>query len=134
MNVAQLKLALQIYGLTVDGLKGDLQARLNAHLRLHEESTSDGVATLHPSSEPTNTQKAPTLNYRHHNEIKVDWRILSISTFDSLKKRKGLPPFQIKNALRHPLLWGGGGAGEGFRGCCSVGEATTVSSFVASCG
>ena len=60
MNVAQLKLALKSYGLTVDGLKGDLQARLNAHLRLHEESTSGGVATLHPLNEPTNTQEAPS--------------------------------------------------------------------------
>jgi hypothetical protein len=60
MNVAQLKLALKSYGLTVDGLKGDLQARLNAHPRLHEESTSGGVATLHPSSKPTNTQEAPS--------------------------------------------------------------------------
>jgi hypothetical protein len=60
MNVAQLKLALKSYGLTVDGLKGDLQARLNAHLRHHEESTSGGVANLHPSSKPTNTQEAPS--------------------------------------------------------------------------
>jgi hypothetical protein len=61
----------------------------------------------------------------------TDKEILSISTFDSLKKRKGLPPFHIKHALGHPPL---GRRGEGFMGCCSVGEATTVSSFVASCG
>jgi hypothetical protein len=47
------------------------------------------------------------LHYCHHNETQVDWCILFISTFDSLKKRKGLPPFQIKHALGHPLLWGG---------------------------
>ena len=96
MNLAQLKLALKSHGLNVDGLKGDLQARLHAHLRLHEEFTSGRVAALHPSSEPTNTKDHP-LHYRHHNEIKVDWFILSISTFDvALPGRQ--PPKRVNPA------------------------------------
>ena len=102
-------MALKSYGLTIDGLKGDLQAHLNAHLRLHEESTSDGVATLHPSSEPTNTQEAPTLHYRHHNEIKIDWHILSISTFDSLIKNERVTLLPNKKCIATPPTLGRGG-------------------------
>jgi len=45
MNVTQLKLALKSYGLTIDGLKADLRARLNAHQL--EESNSGGGQPSH---------------------------------------------------------------------------------------
>ena len=51
MNVAQLKLALESYGFTIDGLKADLRARLNAHQL--EESNSGGGSTLPLTSRPT---------------------------------------------------------------------------------
>jgi len=51
MNVAQLKLALKSYGLTIDGLKADLRARFYAHQL--EESNSGGGSTLPLTSGPT---------------------------------------------------------------------------------
>ena len=51
MNVTQLKLALKSYGLTIDGLKADLRARLNAHQL--EESNVLGGSTLPLMSGPT---------------------------------------------------------------------------------
>ena len=51
MNVTQLKLALKSYGLTIDGLKADLRAHLNAHQL--EESNSGGGSTLPLTSGPT---------------------------------------------------------------------------------
>jgi hypothetical protein len=53
MNVAQLKLALKSYGFTIDGLKADLRACLNAHQL--EESNSGGGSTLPLTSGPTPT-------------------------------------------------------------------------------
>jgi hypothetical protein len=61
MNVTKLKVALKSHGLAVDGLKGVLQARLNTHLRIRQESSSGGMATLDPSNEPTNTQGSAPL-------------------------------------------------------------------------
>ena len=51
MNIAQHKVALKSYGLTVNELKADLHARLNAHL--FEESNSGGGSTLLLTSGPT---------------------------------------------------------------------------------
>ena len=51
MIVAQLKLALKSFGLTIDGLKADLRARLIAHQL--EESNSGGGSTLPLTSGPT---------------------------------------------------------------------------------
>ena len=51
MNVAQLKLALESYGFTIDGLKADLRAHLIAHQL--EESNSGGGSTLPLTSGPT---------------------------------------------------------------------------------
>ncbi len=45
MIVAQLKLALKSFGLTIDGLKADLRARLNAHQL--EKSNSGGGQPSH---------------------------------------------------------------------------------------
>ena len=50
-NISQLKLALKSYGLTIDGLKADLRARLNAHQL--EESNFLGGSTLPLMSGPT---------------------------------------------------------------------------------
>ncbi len=51
MNVAQLKLALKSYGLTIDGRKADLRARLIAH-QLEESNSGGGVNP--PIDERTN--------------------------------------------------------------------------------
>ena len=53
MNVTQLKLVLKSYGLTltIDGLKADLRARLNAHQL--EEFNSGGGSTPPLTSGPT---------------------------------------------------------------------------------
>jgi hypothetical protein len=42
MNISQLKEALKSYGFTVNGLKGDLRARLNTHLLELEVVGDDG--------------------------------------------------------------------------------------------
>ena len=53
MTIAQLKVVLKIYGLTVGaGLKADLQARLNAHL-LGESNLGGTTTLLVPASGPT---------------------------------------------------------------------------------
>ncbi len=52
MNITQLKVALKNYGLTINGLKADLQARLNAHL-LEESNSGGGGSTLPLTSGPT---------------------------------------------------------------------------------
>ena len=55
MNVAQLKEALKSYGLTVNGVKGDLQARLNTHLLELEVVGDDGEGKAKTMEVDTNT-------------------------------------------------------------------------------
>ena len=52
MTIAQLKVVLKSYGLTVGGLKADLQALLNAHL-LGEFNLGGTTTLLIPTSGPT---------------------------------------------------------------------------------
>ena len=52
MTIAQLKVVLKSYGLTVGGLKADLQARLNTHL-LGESNFGGTTTLLVPTNGPT---------------------------------------------------------------------------------
>jgi hypothetical protein len=55
MNVAQLKEALKSHGLTVKGVKGDLQARLNTHLLELAVVGDDGEGKAKTMEVDTNT-------------------------------------------------------------------------------
>ena len=53
MNIPQLKEALKRYGLTVNGLKGDLQDWLNTHLLELEVVAHDGKGKAGVTEEET---------------------------------------------------------------------------------